>query len=241
MELPDTNGARMENVVIFPGAHARASTGQRSGLNSLRETPVSRSIAETNSAGTPRFDLTSQYQTCDCVVPIRSAKAFCPPTASHARLSASVLIEPRYTYFGRKQQKTLWGTNNLSFGTFHPMKQVNPLEFGERVRELRKELEWSQDKLAKLAGYKQQTITWVETGKAGDPRKQVLRLADALGTTAEWLLYGTGERKTQIRVLPPEEVRAMYEEFPFSVQELITKVILEHRSTGEPIKRLKTK
>ena len=54
--------------------HAGTSSGHKSGRKAVRETPVSRSIGKTNSAGTPRLDLFSQYQTCDCVVPIRSAK-----------------------------------------------------------------------------------------------------------------------------------------------------------------------
>lgn len=69
--------------------------GYRSGRSSCRVTfpPVALSIGSTNSAGGElRFARSSQYQTWDCVVPIRSASGFCPPTISTARFRASFLI-----------------------------------------------------------------------------------------------------------------------------------------------------
>src|SRR5258705_13988612 len=98
----------MGMVLNFPRHHARASSrGYKSGRSSDRETPVSRSIDNTNSAGTPRLDFMSQYQTCDWVVPMRSAKGFCPPAKSHARLSASVDMAAHYPNLGQLQPKNL--------------------------------------------------------------------------------------------------------------------------------------
>jgi len=93
-------------VVMPPGsktrwracaAHGAAPVGfcpssggdHRSGLSLCRGMPVSFSIDKTNSAGTPRLESLSQYQICDWVVPSRRASLDWPPTASHARCSAS--------------------------------------------------------------------------------------------------------------------------------------------------------
>jgi len=103
-------------IIRFP-RHTLASMGHKSGRNSVREIPVSRSMGSTNSAGTPRFDRVSQYQTCDCVVPMRSAKGFCPPAKSHARLSASVDMGAYYPNLCELQPKNLCATTNRNFGS----------------------------------------------------------------------------------------------------------------------------
>src|ERR1700676_4002735 len=128
----------MENIIrpLRWRRHVRtpSTTGHKSGRNSLLETPVSLSIGSTNSAGTPRLDRVSQYQTCDCVVPMRSAKGFWPPAKSHARLSASSLdMAASYPNLGKLQPKNLSGTANLNFGRLEPMKEVDPIKFGKRV------------------------------------------------------------------------------------------------------------
>src|SRR5882672_1425249 len=109
----------MENVINLD--HVRATSGHKSGRNSPREMPVSRSIDNTNSAGTPRFDFSSQYQTCDCVVPIRSAKRFWPPASSHARLSAFDM-NSTYPNLGQMQLKNLCRTTDRNLGILGGMK-----------------------------------------------------------------------------------------------------------------------
>lgn len=114
----------------------------------------------------------------------------------------------------------------LKFGTDGAMKEpVNPTEFGRRVRELREELRWSQGRLGKAAGFSQSNIGWVEQGKGKDPKKQALALADALGSTPEWLLYGTGDRQTGIRPLSSEDLAALYNDLPLLVQLEITEAV----------------
>src|ERR1700676_1155685 len=126
----------MENIIrpLRWRRHVRtpSTTGHKSGRNSLLETPVSLSIGNTNSAGTPRLDRVSQYQTCDWVVPMRSAKGFCPPAKSQARLSASVDIPKDYPFLGELQPKNLCKTANLDFGRLEPMKEADPIAFGNR-------------------------------------------------------------------------------------------------------------
>jgi len=171
---------------------ARTSAGQRSGRSSDRETPVSFSIDSTNSAGTPRLERVSQYQTCDCVVPIRSAKGFCPPAAAQARFSASVfdMAEP-YPHLGRNQPRNLWRTNHLNIGSFTGMKKVDQKALGNRVRTRRDGLGLSGKALGEACGMSQQGVDNIEQGKVARPRN-LLELAAALFTTPQWLLYGEG-------------------------------------------------
>lgn len=201
-------------VVQFP-RHARASAGSagyKSGRKSDLETPVSRSIAKTCLPGTPCLDFVSQYQICDCVVPIRRASLDCPPAASHARCSASVVdMGPPYPNLGENQPKTLSGTGHLIIGRFRPMgREVDPHDFGRRILQRRESLKLSQDDLAAAVGQgtKQQTVDNWEHGKVKRPRV-LLEIAKALRTSQEWLLYGEGSEELTVdefwRLMSPDE------------------------------------
>lgn len=204
----------MGDVILFLRDHARTpSKGYKSGLSSNRETPVSRSIGKTNSAGTPRLERVSQYQTWDCVVPMRSARGFCPPAASQARFSASVVdMGASYPNLGGTQPKNLWGTAYREFGNVSNMdrQEIDPKEFGRRVRERRKELGMSQVELAEKSDQSQSNIGWIEQGNAKKPKQQALDLVEPLRTSVDWLLYGTGEKETGLRLLSDSEVLEIY-------------------------------
>jgi transcriptional regulator with XRE-family HTH domain len=210
-------GRYMGVVIRFPRHHARASSGYKSGRSSEREIPVSRSIGKTNSAGTPRFERESQYQTWDCVVPIRSAKGFCPPTFLHARCNADFDdMSTEYPNLGQLQPKNLCKQSYGKFGSVLGMKahSIDPALFGKRVRERRDELGWSQGRLAKESGQSQSNVGWIELGNAKDPEKQALKLARALHLHVDWLLYGTGPRETARPLPSPKEIAALYAELP---------------------------
>jgi transcriptional regulator with XRE-family HTH domain len=188
----------MGTVIRFPvrRRHAQApfddEAGKRSGRSSLRETPVSRSIGRTNSAGTPRFDFVNQYQTWPCVVPISLAKRFWPPARSQASLSAPLrIMESSYPFLGGFQPKSLSETVNRKFGSVCPMVDISPKGIGKRIAIRRKKLGLSQPKLAEILGCPQQTIDGWEHGKARRPRL-LLELSKALCTTQEWLLREEG-------------------------------------------------
>jgi transcriptional regulator with XRE-family HTH domain len=203
----------MGNVIPFSKIHALApSKGYRSGRRSDRETPVSLSIGKTNSAGTPRLDLASQYQTCDCVVPIRLASRSWLPASSHARLSASFDMGADYPNLGELQPKNLWRTTNLKFGNVSNMdrQEIDPKEFGRRVRERRVELGMSQSALAEKSDQSQSNIGWIEQGKAKKPKQQALDLVEPLRTSVDWLLYGTGEKESGLRLLSESEILEIY-------------------------------
>ena len=127
----------MAKIIQFQ-EHVLASSDQRSGRSSARGMPVSRSIDKTNSAGTPRLDFVSQYQTWDCVVPMRSAKGFCPPASAQARFNASVDMAGPYPKLGKNQPINLSGTANLNFGISSTMgREVDKKAFGSRAKRRR--------------------------------------------------------------------------------------------------------
>lgn len=219
------------NVVRFRLRHARASSkGYKSGLSSWRDTPVSRSIDKTNSAGTPFLDEVSQYQTCDCVVPMRFAKGDCPPARSQALLSASVdaVMTAPYPNLGKVQPKNLWMNNYRNLGSSGPMKKVDAGAFGRRVRERREELGWSQPRLAKESGFSQTHVGWVEDGKPKNPRRQALQLAEALQVHADWLLYETGPRETGPVLPSPDEFSVIYAALSFEGRQAVLATAEKH-------------
>lgn len=221
----------MGMVICFPQTHTRASlisAGHKSGRSSDRDTPVSRSIGKTNSAGTPRLERSSQYQTCDCVVPMRSAKGFCPPAKSQARLSASVDMGiSDYPFLGELQPKNLCKTANLDFGTLEPMKEADPIAFGNRVKERREALGISQARLGDLCGYSQTNIGWVEQGKGKRPHIQAEALGQALRTPTEYLLWGTGPKEIGPPIMTDEEIRDGYNRLSPEDRAVITAAISE--------------
>jgi transcriptional regulator with XRE-family HTH domain len=200
----------MATVLSFP-LHGRASStiGQRSGRKSERDTPVSRSIGKTNSAGTPLLERESQYQTCDCVVPMRSARGFWPPATSQARFSASLDMESPYPFLGNFQPRSLSETENLKFGRFANMVDLSAQGIGDRIRARREKLGLSQPKLAKILRCPQQTIDGWEHGKARRPRL-LLELSKALCTTQEWLLKEEGPEEV-VPFIPKNQIAAAIE------------------------------
>ena len=219
--------------IVLPYPHRTISSeGQRSGRSSVRDMPVASSIGKTNSAGTPRLERTSQYQTCDCVVPIRSANGFWPPATTHARNSASFDMGPEYPKLGTCQPKNLSGTANRKIGISSPMEPADPKAFGARVRQRRKEFRWDQERLAKESGYSQTNIYWIEKGGPLRPHIQAPLLAGPLRTTAEWLLYGRGQK----HVGPPlpltsKELTENYDEFSLEEQQTVSELILKIGAT----------
>lgn len=225
----------MGTIVRLPENHARTSqeSGHKSGRSSERETPVSRSIGKTNSAGTPFFERFSQYQINDCLVPMSSASRSWLPARSQATLSASTDMGASYPILGKTQPKNMWGTDNPKFGS-HPGMDVDPITFGRRVRARRKELTWSQEKLADESGFSQTNIGWIEQGKAKDPTKQAIRLSKALGVNPDWLLYEAGPKETGPIVMTREQLRKAYDQLPaegqLEVRVIITDVVAKYRS-----------
>jgi len=200
--------------------------GHRSGRSSVRGTPVSRSMADTNSAGTPFLERVSQYQTCDCVVPIRSASGFWPPATSHARRSASEDMFPKYGILSKCQPKSMSGLAHQHLDNLDGMKAGLPSwDFGQRVKQLRLAHHWTTAQLSSRVRVSQQQISYYESGKVKNPNKIAHLLAEALGSTPDFLLRGTGAQGGPPPVLSAGEVVDYYQSMSEDEQRRLSEFI----------------
>ncbi len=91
------------------------------------------------------------------------------------------------------------------------MKLADSVAFGLRVKQRRKDLGMSQERLAKLSGQSQSNIGYIEQGKAGKPHRLAPELAPHLRTTTEWLLWEQGPKHIGPIYLPTEVLAEKYE------------------------------
>lgn len=140
-----------------------------------------------------------------------------------------------YPNLGGLQPKNLWGTTNREFGNVSNMdrQEIDPIEFGRRVRERRTELGMSQAALAEKSDQSQSNIGWIEQGRAKKPKQQALDLVEPLRTSVDWLLYGTGEKETGLRLLSDTEILEIYRslglEQRVSVSETFSKLMKDNK------------
>ena len=63
------------------------------------------------------------------------------------------------------------------------------MTIGDRIRQRRNELEWSQRDLAAKMGYNNNsTITRIENGKVDIPQSRIIQFADVLGVSVAYLM-----------------------------------------------------
>ena len=70
------------------------------------------------------------------------------------------------------------------------MKDIDMVKIGQRIKELRNDCELTQKELADKIGAAQNTISQYENGTAKASIEIIVRLADALNTTTDYLLCG---------------------------------------------------
>ena len=98
---------------------------------------------------------------------------------------------------------------------------------GERIKLRRKELGMSQSDLAEKVGISYAQIGRYETKDAQPPTKTLTAIADALGISPDYLIYGTSDEKAKTRLSDPElinqfkAIEAMDEEDKNVVKKLI--------------------
>lgn len=107
------------------------------------------------------------------------------------------------------------------------MKQTNPVEFGNRVRERREARGLSQTRLGKLSGYSQTNIGWIEQGRMKRPHIAAEALSEALQSPVEYLLRGTGPKEVGPPIMSPEQVRDIYAELSPEDAAAVTTTFLE--------------
>ena len=99
------------------------------------------------------------------------------------------------------------------------------MTLGDRIRSRREELRMSQEELATRLGYKSRsTIAKIESGENDLTQSKIVAFAEALNTTARWLLdYGDSDT-----TLPPGTHRPQFKKVP----------MLGYAAAGQPLEDL---
>lgn len=94
---------------------------------------------------------------------------------------------------------------------------------GDRIREIRDQHGWTQEKLAQEAGISKGFLSDVESNKRNISSEYVLRIANALGASLDYLLRGEpGTREVErepVRI--PPELSAAAQELKLSYSETL--------------------
>lgn len=69
------------------------------------------------------------------------------------------------------------------------------MKIGEKIKQRRKELKWSQRDLAERMGYNHSTVTRIETGKIDIPQSRILQFAEVLGVSVAYLMGWDDDKK----------------------------------------------
>ena len=70
----------------------------------------------------------------------------------------------------------------------------NPTEMGLRIRDVRRERGWTQDRLATAVGVSRSAVAQWETGRAGQVTTNLTRIAAVLDVGVEYIMYGDDKR-----------------------------------------------
>jgi transcriptional regulator with XRE-family HTH domain len=77
---------------------------------------------------------------------------------------------------------------NKNYKQFYKMKDKILIAFGKRVRELRKERNWSQEKLAEISGLHPNYIGMIERGERNPSLLNIVKIASAYNLNLSELL-----------------------------------------------------
>lgn len=95
---------------------------------------------------------------------------------------------------------------------------------GDRIREQREERRWTQEKLAQLAGMSKGFLSDLENNKANVSAEYLLRIANALGVSLDYLLRGdVGQQEAErAPVQIPRELSELAQELNLTYAETLT-------------------
>ena len=74
---------------------------------------------------------------------------------------------------------------------------------GIRIRDLREQNHYTREKLSEMADISPKFLYEIESGQKGFSADTLYRLAQALGTNADYILYGKYEKNTSEEMLRP--------------------------------------
>ena len=124
----------------------------------------------------------------------------------------------------------------MHINSFYRHARLRPMKtIGERIRDRRKEKGLRQSDLAESAGIDQSTISDIEKHNADFSARNLMKIAEALEVTPEWVMRGT--KVSEIEEL---EVIAIYKSLDEPGREMLLKMIRPLRpkdAAAEPKKR----
>jgi transcriptional regulator with XRE-family HTH domain len=77
---------------------------------------------------------------------------------------------------------------------------------GDRIKEIREDRNWTQDRLAEVSGISKGYVSEIENNKPNPSSESVLRIANALGASIDYLLRGVESPRIANRepvMIPP--------------------------------------
>lgn len=102
---------------------------------------------------------------------------------------------------------------------------------GERIREIRQSLGWTQDQLSKEAQISKSFLSEIENSKSDVSGDKLLKIANALNASLDYLMRGESSKnkKLQKPVEIPHELSEMADENGLTYKETIT-ILKTHKS-----------
>jgi transcriptional regulator with XRE-family HTH domain len=109
---------------------------------------------------------------------------------------------------------------------------------GERIKQRRQELGWTQDKLAQQAGLSKGFLSDVESGKRDLGAGSLFAIAAALGTTMDFLMKGGKIRPPEAGIQIPGALSQFAQTAKLTFSQTLTllelqRQIIAHRSTSK--------
>ena len=95
-------------------------------------------------------------------------------------------------------ETTLYGAGSSRISGWDMQDDALRKALGARIKTLRKDKHWSQKELAGQLGARYQLLNKYESGLTTPPAEMLVKLADALATTVDYLLTGNPAEDTKL-------------------------------------------
>ena len=100
------------------------------------------------------------------------------------------------------------------------------MKIGDRIKQRRMELDWSQRDLANKMGYNHSTITRIETGKIDISQSRVKQFSEVLGVSIAYLMGWEEETPEKIQLNEGEEMLLdLFRRIPVESQPMVLEMI----------------
>lgn len=116
--------------------------------------------------------------------------------------------------------------------------RIQPMKLSEKIVQLRKEKDWSQEELGKEIGISPKHISRYENEKT-DPSLQVIKkLSEVFNVSTDYLMFDEAPRETRFHIFDPafvkflENAEALPDEDKRTVRGVLNAVLIKNRIEG---------